>query len=352
VYLTDSTRHSVDLPNARPITVQLWYPSSHSGPLARYLFENALPASMLRNDYYGIDSTALRTWATITTHSHVDAPPVAGKHALIAFSVGLGVARANYTSVAEELASHGLIVALVESPLQGFMVLPNGREVMDTAGRFGDIAAHRRGVTDWAKDISFAFDALQRGRVSAAATRVAATIDWSRVGATGHSSGGLGAAQACADDARVRACVDLDGGLSSPDGEPMAEFEKRPVTKPLLIFRSKPLYDDTTFARRHTTREQWEKQGAAGTKALADFANRSKETVRVARLAGAGHFNFSDAPFVFPTAITRFGGRIIDGQRGWLIITTVLRTYFENEFAGKGDGLAPLRSRFLELEVD
>ena len=153
VYLTDSTRRDVDLPDGRPITVQLWYPATGDGPVARYLVERSLLASMLRNDYYGIDTTALRAWGTLATHAHIDASPVRGKHPLIAFSVGLGVARANYTSIAEELASFGYAVVLVESPLQGYMVLPNDREVIDTAGRFGETAAHRQGVTDWAKDI-------------------------------------------------------------------------------------------------------------------------------------------------------------------------------------------------------
>ena len=351
-YFTDSARHNPDLPSGRPITVQLWYPSSGSGPIARYLFETPLPASMLRSDYYGIDSAALRTWATVRTHSHIDAPPASGKHPLVAFSVGLGVARANYTSIAEELASHGFIVALVESPLQGYMVLPNAREVMDTAGRYGDPTGHRQGVADWSKDISFTLDALQAGRVPAAMRRTAATIDWSRVGATGHSSGGVVAIATCESDPRVRVCVDMDGGMASPDKQPMADFVPRGVTKPTLLLRSQPLYDDTTFARRKITREQWTKQGEAGKLAMEELAQRSTGPLRMAHVAGTGHFNFSDAPFVMPSAITRFGGRIIRPDRGWTIITTVLRTYFESELAGHGDGLAALASRYPELTVD
>src|SRR5690348_12531996 len=163
---------------------------------------------MLRTDYYGIDSAALRAWGALRTHSRTDAPVASGTHPLVAFSVGLGVARANYTSIAEELASHGYVVALVESPRQGYMLLPNGREVIDTAGTYGEAAMHRRGVADWAQDVSFALDALQNGRVRRAAAGVAGSIDWARVGALGHSSGGLVAITACETDGRVRACVD------------------------------------------------------------------------------------------------------------------------------------------------
>ena len=352
VYLTDSTRSDTDFPAGRPINVQLWYPaSSNAGTIAPYLIDQGLAASMLRNQYYGVDSAALRAWATLSTNSRRDAQPAAGKHTLIAFSVGLGVARANYTSIAEELASQGMIVAAVESPLQGFMVLPNGKEVIDTTGRYGETAAHRQGVAAWAKDISFALDRLSAGRVPAPAGRVAGTIDWTRVGATGHSTGGLVAIAACESDARVKVCVNMDGGVAAPDKQPLADFVSAGVTKPTLLLRSQPLYDDTTLARRGMTREQWEKRGEVGNQTLAEFIGRARAPLRHASVAGTGHFSFSDAPYVMPSAITRFGGRIIRPERGRTIITTVLRMYFENEFAGRGDGLDALRGQFPELTL-
>jgi dienelactone hydrolase len=353
VYLTDSARRDADFPNGRPINVQLWYPASSSaGPVAPYLADPGLAAAMLRNQYYGVDSAALRAWSLLSTNSRRDVPPAAGKHALIAFSVGLGVSRANYTSIAEELASHGMIVVMVESPLQGFMVVPNGsaeKEVFDSTGRYGETAAHRRGVAAWAKDISFTLDWMSAAQVPAPAAAVAATVDWTRVGATGHSTGGLVALATCESDVRVRVCVDMDGGVAAPDKQPLADFVLSGTTKPTLLLRSQPLYDDTTLARRGITREQWEKRGEAGTQTLAEFILRAGGPIRHASVAGTGHFNFSDAPWVMPSAINRFGGRIIQPRRGWTIITTVLRTYFESEFAGRGNGLDALRARFPEL---
>jgi dienelactone hydrolase len=353
-YLTDSTRSDADFPRGRPVTLQLWYPASVArGSIASYLPDRGLAESLLRNQYYGVDSAALTAWAALRTHSRLDAPPVAGTHPLVAFSVGLGVIRANYTSIAEELASHGFIVAMVESPLQGLMVLPNGTEVSDTAGRYEAPGAHRDGVTAWARDISFVLDRLQRARVPTAVRRVAATIDWARAGATGHSSGGLVAVAACESDARLRACVNMDGGVASPEKEPLAEFVTRGVTKPTLFLRSEPLYDDTTLARRGMTREQWAKRGEAGRVAFGELVSRSRAgAIVTARVAGTGHFSFSDAPFVMPSAITRFGGRIIQPPRGWTVITSLLRAYFESELRGRGDGLAAVASRFGELTVE
>jgi dienelactone hydrolase len=351
-YLTDSSRKDADFPTGRPINLQFWYPAAApAGATAGYVADSGLLASLLRNQYYGVDSAALLAWGKLATHSHLDALPLGGTHPLVAFSVGLGVARANYTSIAEELASYGYIVALVESPLQGFMVRDH-REVLDAIGRFGEAPAHRQGVASWSKDISFVLDQLRAGHVPSAWARISSTVDWSRIAAFGHSSGGLVAIATCESDSRVRVCVDMDGGMAAPDKQPLADFVTRGVSKPTLLLRAQPLYDDTTFARRGTTREKWEKQAESGRIALEEFTARSGTHLRVAHVAGAGHFSFTDAPFVMPTAITRFGGRIIRPERGWALITTVLHTYFDAEFRGTGDGLDALTARFPELTVD
>jgi hypothetical protein len=221
--------------------------------------------------------------------------------------------------------------------------------ISDTAGRYGEPAGHRRGVEEWSRDISVALDRLQSNHPVVA--RVAAIIDWSRVGAMGHSTGGLVAIAACERDARLRACVNMDGGVAGPNQEPMADFVAKGVTKPTLFLRSQPLYDDTTFARRGMTREQWEKRGEAGRLALEALAEKSHGVLTTAFVAGAGHFSFSDGPFVMPSSISRFGGRIIKAPRGWIIITSALRAWFDDTLGDTGGGLAPLTRTFPELTI-
>ncbi len=351
-YLTDSSRADADFPGGRPVTLQVWYPAARAGGArAPYLIEARLGDALLRDQYYGVDSAALRSWTRLGTDASLDAPPARGAHPLLAFSVGLGVIRANYTSIAQELASHGYVVALVESPLQGMLVRPDGREIADTAGRYGEAVAHRSGVAAWSRDISFALDRLRAGRVSPLAGEIAAQVDWSRIGALGHSSGGLVAVAACESDPRIRACVNMDGGVTSPDHQPLADFVERGVTKPTLFLRSQPLYDDTTLARRGLTREQWVARGEAGRIGFEQLAARSRGSLWEAFVAGTGHFSFTDAPFVMASAISRFGGRIIDARRGWTVITAALRAYFDRELSGKGDGLAAVAARDSELTL-
>jgi dienelactone hydrolase len=351
-YLVDASRTDSDFRDGRPITLQLWYPAERGGERAApYLIERGLADLLWQQQYYGVDSAALASWKDMRTHALLDAAPASGTHPLLAFSVGLGVARANYTSIVEELASYGYVVAVVESPLQGIMELPSGRAIIDTAGRYGDVAQHRMGATQWARDISFVLDRLRGSALSAAVAKVAAGIDWSRIGALGHSSGGLVAVQACENDARVRVCANMDGGVAAPDGKPLADFVARGVTKPTLFLRSQPIYDDTTLARRGMTREQWLKRNEAGRIALDTLASRSRGSLTSASVAGTGHFSFTDGPFVMPSTITRFGGRIIDAQRGWVVISGALRAFFDGELLGRGGGLAAMVSRAPELTV-
>jgi hypothetical protein len=69
-------------------------------------------------------------------------------------------------------------------------------------------------------------------------------------------------------------------------------------------------------------------------------------------VGGTGHFSFSDAPFVMPSTITRFGGSIIAGPRGLLIITSAIRVFVDQSATSPDRRLADLTQRFPELTVE
>lgn len=351
VYLTDSARADSDYPSGRPITLQLWYPATRpSAARARYLIETGLD-SVLLGGYYGVDSGALHAWSALRTSAGLDAAAASGRHPLLTFSVGLGVIRANYTSLAEAMASGGYVVALVESPGAGLMVRPGGYVVQDTTSRLETPAFHRAAVAAWAGDVSFVLDRLQAADLPPTAAAVARTVDWSRVAAAGHSSGGLVAIAACERDPRVRACIDLDGGMAAPTGEPIADFVTTGLSKPTLLLRSKPIYSDADFARRGITRAEWEKRGAGGQAGQDSLVARSKGALWVGSIAGTGHFSFTDAPFVMPSTISRFGGKIIAPARGLLVMTETMRAFLDQELSSQGGRLAALPRRYAELTL-
>ena len=340
----------------RSLTVQLWYPvSTHAGSArAPYLLERPLAGVLLDAQYYGVDSATLQSWSRLPTHAWLNAAPRPGSYPVLTLSHGLGTARANYTSLAEELASHGFVLAVIDHPHSGLAVRPDGVIVSadDLGDAVNDPAATRLRMADEAGDIAFVLDRMSARKLPARAAAVSATIDWRRAGALGHSSGGLVAVEACNRNARLRACVDLDGGLVMPGGQAMADFVVAGVTKPTLILRSQPIYSDEDHARRGRTREQWEASGKGGLAALDALARKSSGMLFIGRVAGTGHFSFSDGPFTMPTTITRFGGKIIDPTRGWIVITTTLREYFAAAFADKPAAFpGDLTSRFPELTM-
>src|ERR1044072_2918795 len=55
-------------PKGRPITMQLWYPTTAKGEKARYLADRGLARALVDNAYYGIDSTTLKAWSRLATH--------------------------------------------------------------------------------------------------------------------------------------------------------------------------------------------------------------------------------------------------------------------------------------------
>jgi hypothetical protein len=57
------------------------------------------------------------------------------------------------------------------------------------------------------------------------------------------------------------------------------------------------------------------------------------------KINGAGHMSYSDAPFVMPDTINRFGGRIINAGRGFEIMTNYIRDFFDKYLEGKRSGL-------------
>src|SRR5262249_734024 len=93
-------------------------------------------------------------------------------------------------------------------------------------------------------------------------------------------------------------------------------------------------------------------RGAAGRAAFETFAAASKGSLTVATVAGTGHLSFSDAPFVMPDTITRFGGKVIEPQRGWLVITRAIRAFLDDAFTGApGKAFAVALKDAPELEL-
>lgn len=341
VHLSDSTRRDLLSPAIpRKITLQLWYPAvtrAKQFPATAYILEPKLLDTLLATGYYGQDSTLLRGWTSLRTHATLDAQPAAEVgRPLLFFSHGLGVARANYTVLAEHFASHGYVVALVDHPYGGEAITDDGRHLSSNndPADLNDADTLTQRTVEWARDLSFVLDRLPELTASSV-KRVVNLIDYSRVGATGHSMGGVAALEWCARDRRAVACANLDGFPTTPDGSAWTSIVADGVVKPSLIMRSEPVYSDSELIAKGRTREGWNK-GAVTTAALWDsITARSHALFIVGSVRGTGHFSYTDGPFVMPTTITRFGGRILEFRRAQTIIGSALLAFFDAELSGK-----------------
>ncbi|MFE7552143.1 alpha/beta hydrolase family protein [Streptomyces gardneri] len=203
-------------------------------------------------------------WGAVLTHGHVDAPALPGRRPVLVYSPGGGDSRTLGTTLAEDLASHGRIVVLVDHPGDASQVeLPGGMRWTVLRGN-PDPATFRTMIDTRVADIRFVLDRL-------GSLPLAPVMDLRRIGVYGHSAGGTAAVHALATDDRLAAGVNLEGYLDlDPD---LLEG----LDRPLLMFRTDGFEGAARIAH------SW-----AGVPAR-----------RVA-LAGSNHWVFGDYAFLVP----------------------------------------------------
>lgn len=311
----------------RELMIQVWYPSEKrkASTKAPYISNFDMLQEMVENGYFFQDSSLIASWRDMKTSASLNAPleQEMGHFPLALFSHGLGVIRANYTSIIQDLSSHGYIVAAIDHPYGGLTVLPDGRILSTSADSAlfnddPDTVASR--VSMWAEDASFVLDQLLSPKNVAGI--YAHRIDSRRIGMIGHSMGGAAALETCLEDGRLKACVDLAGA-------PFGKVVNKGLRKPTLIVESQPVYSDEELESKGRTREQWEKMGQQIREMWRSVFSKDRSVpAYFVTIKGTGHLSFSDAPFVMPDTITRFGGEIIDSTYGFEITMACISTFF------------------------
>jgi len=297
----------------------LFYPARQSGTAAPYV-EEPVVREIAKSGYYDQSPETIEGWAHDKTQASHNAPAQAGPFPLVMFLPGAGVFAFHYTALAEELASHGYVVAVAD-----YFSL----KAPERSYKQDDYAAMEN---DMARVAVAGIDGLKSNPAWKNHIR------FDRVGAMGHSIGGAAAIGAARTDKRIRASVDMDG---APFGESL-----KGAVVPALILRSKPIYSDADLKKRGRTREQMDKAGEEARKTWMDFADKSGNIpVEVLSVKGTGHFSFTDAPFVMPSTITRFGGKIIAPERGEQVVSTCLLGFFDAHLRdkSKSNGLEQCR---------
>jgi dienelactone hydrolase len=201
----------------RQVSLIAWYPATPgSGSVAAYVPDLAAIRGGLEASGE-LNAFQVAGLGLVATNAREGADVVAGPGLpVVLLSPGNATNVAFYAGLAEDLASHGYAVIGIDHPYQVAAVALGGGEVAtypgDAAGAVGDVP---RKIDQRVADIAFVLDRLAAN--GAGLGGLAGRLDLSRVAIVGHSNGGIAAAQACASDARVKACVNLDGqGAGGP----------------------------------------------------------------------------------------------------------------------------------------
>ena len=192
----------------REIMVQLWYPVDKDTPNQRidYMDEITFEWLMGRSPIplIQIPKTAYKF---VRPYSKT-APPISQENdmfPIIIFSHGYDGVFQIYTSLIEDLTSHGFIVASINHPyVAGVTVFPDGRSVYLSPDPPGEYA-----IRTIVEDAKFVLDELTI--MNETDPFFSGHLDLSKVGMYGHSFGGANTAICCYEDERFLAGLTLDG---------------------------------------------------------------------------------------------------------------------------------------------
>jgi dienelactone hydrolase len=334
MFLVDPSRletHDGAPPGNRELAVQLWYPSRVSK--GRHAVYRRWRETELRSTHQSV----------LATHSIQDAPVSEGAFPVLIFNHAWRGFRNRSTFLAQELASHGFVVAAVSHPYNCAVVELPGKRVVRFDGQvdIGDFDAdpyvplenrleiaetEMRIQTD---DDRFVLDQMSRMNLTRGHP-LEGRLDLERVGAYGHSFGGTVAVQLAREDERVKAALELDGVLHGAAAE-------HGLTKPLMLIEAaatvRLLTTTNSLDRRAQERAQlWNLIASAKQATLKRFGGY-RVVVR-----GINHENFSDKGFMSPLRkLTGIGS--LPQWRAAQIISTYAVAFFRWSLINEPQGI-------------
>jgi predicted dienelactone hydrolase len=315
----------------KQLLVWIWYPADVSRPTqgADYLpafWRSAISHRPGRTSlpFVLMDDFFTRDPAVVRTHSSEDVPIAADQpsYPVVIVRAGSGALVADYTTLAEDLASHGYVVVGFDAPYRtGTVVFPDGR-VFDRPPQYNPETlsnedANRLAeklVRAWSGDTRFVVDRLGRVNESDPTGRFTGRLDLTRLGMFGHSLGGATSLQFCHDDVRCKAAINIDG---NPFGSVVREGAGQPC---LLLFEN---VDISSTPRDPEIREMFAKIRSL----YNHLGNGGMLTVR-----GANHFSFGDVILLkshYIVGVIQFLTGGLEVRRGLAITTSVVHTFFD-----------------------
>jgi len=310
----------------RDLIVWIWYPATagQSVPIDVYLpapwraaverAQGALLSRFLTRDLAKVHAHSLRN-ASVSTQQQ--------SYPVVIMRAGASANVWNYTTLAEDLASHGYVVVGFDAPYRTYVVvLPDGRVIrrapennpeLFSGKEFERVASKLQAA--WTADVGFVLDRLASLNASDPSGKFTGRLDLGRVGVFGHSFGGATALQFCHEDSRCKVGIDIDGA-------PFGSLIQEGVHKPFMFLLSDHSHESDPESHRILANIQsiYDRLPADG---------RLRIVIR-----GANHFTFSDDGALLKSHIAlgtlrMLGILRIDGPRQLAITSYCVHSFFD-----------------------
>lgn len=314
----------------RELLVWVWYPAA-AEPSSRKIAEYVpdVTRKAVERDRSPLLNLLTRDISKVHTQSLLDADVSSQQRSypVVIMRAGASLEVWNYSTLAEDLASHGYVVVGIDVPYRAFVVaFPDGRVIRRLPENNPELCIGRareeqsrcvnRFLTAWTADIGYVLDRLGQLNASDPSRRFTGRLDMTRVGIFGHSFGGAQAAQFCSQDPRCKAGIDVDGSLHGSviqSGIPM----------PFMFLGS----GEGDFSSSAEVR-----QVEFDIKSVYDRLPKNGR-LRVS-IRGANHFTFSDdgallRNHAFRWVLRRLGKLGIDGPRQLAVTSYCIRSFFD-----------------------
>ena len=218
-HFIDESRDEIfteDKNDKRELMVQVWYPAQNTRwKKISYL----LPKAILKGfaEEFEIPEPLIDYLKYVRSYSYEDCEIASSgsPYPFIILNHGMGSSRLFHVTQAENLASHGYIVAAIDHTYSTAATLfPDGHTVyFETTEEMEESYETRADIGKvWTEDILFTIGQFEKINSGAIQSILEDKIDLDKTGVFGHSFGGAAAYDSCYDG-RIKAGIDLDGSL-------------------------------------------------------------------------------------------------------------------------------------------
>jgi predicted dienelactone hydrolase len=311
LYLEDASRPdpwNLDA-EARELKVTLWYPTEQQdGQRAPYMTPKESELTLKGSRITGAPYDAL---GKTRTNAIKDAEPAGQNLPLVVLSPAFTEQASTLTSLAEDLASRGYVIAGIDHTYENYATtFPNGRVAECLAcDSQTDPGFGTRVVQGRAADVSFVLDELPSKWDGSD------LIDRSRIAMVGQSIGGASAIAAMLEDSRVRAGINMDGTM-------YARIPKSGFARPFLLMG----------AKEHTPGSRLDNSWDRDWKLLTGWK-------RWLVLPGAERQSFTDSPLLAGAlGITPTHG-VLPAARSAELTRTYVAAFLDHHLQGKRQSL-------------